>query len=1151
MTSGGRGSRRRGSGLLRGVVVAAATLAILLVCFSMYEFSESDRVAEKEVPRERLPNLPTELSEDEIDQLATGEGGVEVGTAKLGKAQEISISIYSREGTRAALEITVSDWVPRDGSDHEFTLRDPDIRMRTNDGNDVRVTATEGMLDARRKSAGGLDPRRGWLTGNVVIVFDRRTDADKAALSAEERDHPRPEDLVRIETETLEFDLEYDKLIVPGKLNLVASDLLFEADDLEIRFNEAESRVEAMRIGRGGSIELLGDGQGLGLTMPGADTPSPARTSIVEWIRASIESRLAQRDAPKGRAVVAPSEGGDLPEKTEDGVPIYRAGSDNEDDKPSRAPVRYLARFEDDVDVKQMSAGQTVSRLKADALEVLRDFGDREKKQVRSGSGSSGSDAKSPATSSPPSTGRIHLKWSGRLALDALGADHPRYQEGGRAKILAYGSPAELSGVDGEAVCTELSYTPDTSSLKLVGTEAIPVVVRSLTQGNLMGRSVSMRREGERFSIDMTGPGVVSGDMTGVAAGGVGAVGTGDGSIRFEKTLKARGRVVRRTVPDFTGTIRTIESRLLEEVVVTGNASVIREETGLNADRVEFAFGSRRGWQRDTQYLRRLRGLGNVVMTFGDDRTTSDEIDVSLAPTADGRSLPTVAVATGNVVAIQSERTLRASEKLVVDFTHVSKPVSEVEVSDAVVSSDQSAGVADSHGADSSGRLTAQASRLRAYGDVSVLDPAQGLDVTADRLDCTLADGRGIETANVFGSEGAPASVRTDTFSVVGGEIELDVAKERAKVPGPGRMTFQSQRDLDGGKSDQAVPIAITWEERMAYEGTSNVANFYGKVHAASDAHTTFDCDQLRAEFGDVVQKENPAKATEDWGVVGLLSESVGLTKSRGRAAIPGRMSSKELTSIHAWGDAVALTSEMNEATGMLKSRARLAGPKLSVNLRGEVSKMLIEGPGTLMLEDFEIPDPATVKETPQRGDLFGSSENSGPSKTLVSWKGLMWYDFSIDQVRFEEGVDLKHLSGKELQKAFPGSSKEGVELPAGRRTFLASDILTVDFRDRAEKSRDPSSRRMGRLASDQLRRFHASGNVDLQDTTDGLWLTAEDLVFERDRSILVIEGGTARKARIIKQEPGKLPTHVDGARFFYNLKTGRLDVSKPGVRGG
>ena len=107
--------------------------------------------------------------------------------AVIGASKDVTISLYPREGRDSKLELTVSDWSPKAGSDHEFVLRDPEVRMRTAEGNDVRVKAEEGTLEARRKSGSGLEPQRGRLTGNVVIEFDRRTQEDKAKLSEAER----------------------------------------------------------------------------------------------------------------------------------------------------------------------------------------------------------------------------------------------------------------------------------------------------------------------------------------------------------------------------------------------------------------------------------------------------------------------------------------------------------------------------------------------------------------------------------------------------------------------------------------------------------------------------------------------------------------------------------------------------------------------------------------------------------------------------------------------------------------------------------------------------------------------------------------------------------------------------------------------------
>ena len=1151
--------RRRASSLVRALVVASATLAILLVCFSMYQFSQTD------APRRsgpRLPDAPTQLAEQSTEPGAEGANGIALQQAVIGPAQNITITIYPRKGTRAALEITVSDWVPKPGSDNEFILRDPDVRLRTRDGNDVRVVAREGVLEARRKSGGGLDPQRGRLVGGVVIEYDRRTEKDKADLSPEQRNIISPHDLVRVECEELEFDLEYDKLIVHGRLTLRARDVFFEAHDLQLRFNGAQSRVESMRIRRGGRIELLGQEDGMPLPLATRQADGPQRVTLVEWIRASVLAQLEAQAAGKREDAMPQNEAAGADPGltfTEDGVPVFRSDADEEEnDQP---PVQYLARFEGNVDAAQYVGDKITSRLTADVLEILRDFRDLQEDRPRSTS-DSGALAGERAGASAAPREKIVLKWSGRLAVDAVSAGEEQSEETTRSRITATGSPVRLSHPEVDIVCRKLVFDPDSGKVELFGDEASPAVVRSTDQGSLTGVALSLVQLGDQFSISGVGPGTMTGDVVGVVGfqNALGPSQSGGGSadpsrISFDGQFQATGRIVRRTRPDFTGFITTTESRILDSATFLGGVRLESDDTALEADTLTLTMGVQRTWRAVRQVLKRVQGRGAVVMTQGDDRLSCDAIDIAMVTTADGRALPTVATATGKVVAVQGERTLRAADKLIVDFIHVpQRPASVVTTSSGSdepepKSTNDFVPVADVAANSQPLRLTAVAARMRAFGEVTVFDPSQPLDLSADRIDCTVSRGGEIETALITGLEEKPASVRLDSFSVAGAEIRLDVANQRAEIPGRGRMTLYSKKDLDGRKADRPIPIVVTWDDWMKYHGRENRAVFSGHVHAASETTTTFDCDELRVEFDDVVS-EAPAPPRESpWGFFKPFIRSFSPSSARDRSGFASKAFSKEIASLFADGHAVAYTARVDPATGGLKSRARISGSKLSVNLRANASKMLIEGPGQLQLEDFQAPDPSPAANR-QRGDLFGSVGDSGPSKTLIEWKGRMWYDFSIDQIRFEDGVNLKHFSGAELQRIFGGAEEAG-DAPPGRRTFLNCDVLTVDFLERNAQVRRPSTQRMGRLSTERLQRFRATGNVILQDKVERLWISADDLTYERDRMILAIVGTKRHKARIVKREEGKLPTQISVERLFYNLKTGQPELRGADIKGG
>ncbi len=162
-----------------------------------------------------------------------------------------------------------------------------------------------------------------------------------------------------------------------------------------------------------------------------------------------------------------------------------------------------------------------------------------------------------------------------------------------------------------------------------------------------------------------------------------------------------------------------------------------------------------------------------------------------------------------------------------------------------------------------------------------------------------------------------------------------------------------------------------------------------------------------------------------------------------------------------------------------------------------------------------------------------------------------MWYDFSIDQIRFDGDVSLKHFSGAELMRIRGGSTPNSTAAPTGRATYLTCGSLTVDFQDRDDRVRKPRRQRMGRLSADRLRQFQASTSVVLQDDSEGLYLTADRVVYWADRDVLAVDGTRERPVHITTQKPGRLPNQLTVERLFYNLATGETELAKPVLKAG
>ncbi len=1140
------GSRREASGLVRTLVVASATLAILLVCFSIYQYSQLEPEPAKRI-EPRLPSPPEAPGRDPDIDVADGPG-VQVGDAKIGRGRDITLTIYMREGTRARLKIAVRDYTPVQGSSNEFRLVDPEIRMRTSDGRAVHVIASEGFLEAQRKSGGGLEPRRGRLTGGVVIDIDRLTEQERAELAqpGSDPDAVDPAQFVRVEVETIEFDLDYAKILVPrGPLHLSASDIDFKAEDLEVRFNEDEGRVEYLRINRGGRIELRDLGGQLGLSIPSTEAQSETRATLVNWLRSTLQATLEAQATPEPPK----PEPAAVATVTEDGIPVFQPDTGDEEDLPKPA-VRYFAHIEGNVDARQLNGEVVQARLQSDILEILRAFTEDDKEQVRSKSSTPPpGDAVQPAL--PRET--LVLQWGGRLVLEAVSPDHARWTEDESTKITASGSPATVSSPKWNATCVTLEFSPDESHVWLNGTEETPVVVQSADQGSLSGVQVYTERSEDELFVRVTGPGT----MDRSASDEPGGILSEDPAaqvapaIEFADRLEVRGRFVTRSWPTFSGGIASREFRVFDTATFFGGVKLRAADTDLAADKVTAHFGEPPSRRSDQQSIERLEGRGNVVMSQGRDNVSCQEIDIALSTDRTGKVTPLTATARGNVEAAQGERVIEAGETLTVDFEMVSRSPARFDPAKAYAAA-KAAGLdptkidweARRRAYEATLRTEVAVKRLRAAGAVSIVDPRQGMDVKAEKVDCSIVDGREIETALVSGHEGHPASVRLNDFSVTGNEIRLDVPDEWAQVPGAGRMTLRTHRDLDGHQTDHPTNISITWDERMKYQGRENRAVFSGNVHAVSASTTTFDSSELLIEFDDKAQNDPKDGSKEDWWIFQDLADRLKHGgDSNGSAGVPRTRFSKEPAYILATGQVTVETAELDETTGKPRSRAHLSGPRLSVNLRPEVSKMLIEGAGRLFLQDLRPASDASESAKPDAEGLFSIDGKAGPSATVIKWDESMWYDFSINQTRFEGDVDLKHFSGAALSRAL-GQSVVSEDAAAGRSTFLKCGLLTVDFLGRSSGARPAKRQRMGGLSSDQLRQFQASRSVTLQDQTAYLpEVTADRIVYERDRNILSIFGAPGREARIVRQKPGEAPSISKVQRAFYDLENNRLEA--------
>ncbi|MCP4251089.1 MAG: hypothetical protein GY778_28970, partial [bacterium] len=819
-------SNTRSYTLIRTLILGSATLAIVGVLFAVYQsISGNPPVQKTQASNDPLEEVPTRPVADTND----GQGVEVAPEIELGPGSKGSISLYDADSDLPKAVVTYLAWNPVSGADKKFHVTEPEISLRTPDGQLVEIRARSGLVQLKEARGDRFELRSGQLVGDVVIEVDRLDEQQRADLPPERRDRPGPERLIVLRLDEVDFDLEYAHVESSGPFRLESAEFDIEGQGLNLRYNEADSSIKDLRTARAGKITVRGLGTMFRVAMPGQEDqtvePSPA------------EGGDLKTAAPP---TAAPTE---LPD---DGIPVLAL--DAPEEKTVRPAVTYRAQFTGDVEVLQTEAGQSSGTLAADVVELLFQFGQTQREAARvqaaaptRGEGDDGPNGPDTQTTQPADDGVapavpptvLTVNWSGPLVIKAVDAQEadaaPPIEETG-TQVTATGEAVRLTqATRGTLDCTKLVYHEKTEQAWLYGTVAAPVIITAPDGGRLEGPEVVLDMSGGAARI--TGPGRLldKGPDLGLEP----TLTTGDkpsrgAEIRFRDQVDATFAEIMIPGEIDTATGQPIEKRrrYLQRAVFSGQVSMRQAGDSIAGERIEVAFDPPRAAGSMADNMRRLLAEGDVRLIHGDETVACGRLDVEMGLDESGRVAPRLARAYEQVTATQQGRTITASERMNVHLRSFRQERPPFDLAKARVEA-----AARGHDPDtldwdkiqsdyeSSDSFRPGLLRLDAYGDVVVRDPQQKLAVDAAALECTFRDGRQIDTALVTGTEAAPASVELDDFSIGGREVEIDGTGQAADAPGRGRMTFLSIRDLDGRQRSDAILVAITWSEDMVFRG--------------------------------------------------------------------------------------------------------------------------------------------------------------------------------------------------------------------------------------------------------------------------------------------------------------------------------------------
>jgi lipopolysaccharide export system protein LptA len=767
----------------------------------------------------------------------------------------------------------------------------------------------------------------------------------------------------------------------------------------------------------------------------------------------------------------------------------------------------------------------------------------------------------------------------------AADPDGPR-----RFHVIAMGDPVVIRDrKQGEANCQELEYHDETKQVWLRGTAEKPVRTQIGKERELVGKTIFFdRKEG---IARMDGPGRMI-DQQG-KAGDVLVDEREQVDIRWSNGVEITfARMTYEAEDPEGGPPVTKRREYIKSAVFTGNARFAQSDQSITADRVEALFnkpdpGQDKGPEEITA-PDRVVAIGHVALTSGTESVTCDRLDAEMALDETGQPYPRIATARGHVVARQGKQEIRARDHLSITTKSIPRPVTEEQrahyealAKERDIEPGSPAWLAFEKKLKN--RRETVIESMRAKGEVTAADPKSELALRADSLDCTFGKEREISHAFMVGTDDSPAYVDTGEFAIRGPQIIIDTPTQSVDLPGAGMLQFLTQQDLDGQPVDEAIPVTVTWDQRMALRGERNMATFTGEVMARS-RNNTMKCNELRIDFRDLPKERTDAEAIAEkpepsgtfaplaalWG--GDRQESKSL---RNRAAQRIR---KRPVYVHAIGDAAIESrayQDLPRVTGgivsqiwvnnvlepllpkdgdqpratRMVSRLRISGPKIGIDLIQE--HLGVEGAGNLLIEDYRLPEKKSRRSASSGGSLasanIGALESSGPSQTGFTWQTSMLYLNNRGIAMFDKDVYMQHAAGSKMVLSQAEAKAMRFDLDElkkieGREVSMTCDNLLANFeRDSGKKKRDGASPLGG---ATKLTNFRATGQAVRIEQGD---YSAQGTLVTYDRSSGNVElQGTARQpSQIMKMDKTGKPYIARSELIKWNQKTGKIYIKK------
>lgn len=1066
--------------MARNIVLAISSLAVLILVFLGYTALVGTPEAERARPvGQALPPPPEFTSEP----LRVGD------VIELPPGGKIMFRRFDERTGRPRDMFLCQDWRPVPQSKNEIHVSGPELAMLLSSGMTVTVAADEGQILVDRIDQTQMRPKLGWLAGNVRIVADRGAGPDRPP-----RDE-RPEDLITVAVERLQFDFDLGELRTDDRVTVQSDDFEIAGTGLHLIWSQADNRIETLTIRQGEEFVLYGAAGLFGAmtadTVPRAEPEAPATTPA---------ARPSRRQAP-------------------------------------RRTTAYACLLEGGITAEQWRGEQRLGGLTSDHVRLLFDVGGTPHGMRRTESPASG------PTTRPTRAERerLVLRWSGPLHLGPADPD-PRAASG-RRRFEAIGNPVVLTRQDAELRCGRVVFHDDTQRIWLYPAAEGRVLFALGT--NLAAAAGSVYLDQAARVVKLID------DVELRSQRGRGERGRTSSirSAHWAELHVARGP----TTTAATGPDALLASDRLESATFVGDVVVDLDGQTLTAHRLDVGFRPDAGGQALDELLDSATASGDVRLDAGDGRLAAAELTLTFARTPEGELYPSQMDGAGAVVVRRDRARIRGDRMratmaappptpgsrkpaFVLQTLHVRGQAELVDPDNRVGARGE--GIA----ADFEGLNRLATARVSGGSRTPGLLYADPFTVRGERIDLD----RQALTLHVDG----PSRLAFKTQRSLQGRQRRQptpivvTSRDRLHIDGR-RNTVYLAGDVDARTEREhlyADTLTLLLEDlepptttRPAASWRGLCREFFGSVVRLGGLPTAASWRGVWRE-GRGLWHAAPRPTTPDEPLAWRLSDD-------------GERLRKEPVRLHA--DAAVVTSETIEPGRETPTlEASIRAPRLEVDI---VNRQIVtSGLTQLLMLDRRGVDEA-VAASPDTG-LPSALLSRGPSQTAMQCTGRMTYTLGPegpgrrDTAVFEDDVFFVHRTGREmvqLEHMLPQlvSAPELLDSLKSRHTSMECDRLECWFTGDGAGSASPVGGALTE-ASLRLSSMLASGSVYLRDQEGPRIreVNAGWVEFSRELGRIHVRGATPADARVYFEDTQKAQFDVHAGReLTINLHDGTI----------